>query len=220
MCIAYTHDRTRISFQFLFIQNIYILFENERGWDFVLYHLFILFSSICLNEAVAQLTDEQRWWRHRVRCCSNRRYVLACSQVCAWSTDLPSTCLQVIESVVRVLGIEKRPFSLLVRHHGRSSLSLKEILWLLMTVCRGWLVSSKMARSFFVVLFSATVITTIQLEADHRAGPPDELVKPGGVPLGCAASPTHHSVKKDAGDHRLIEHWQKLITDIKRSQPP
>ena len=111
MCIAYTHDRTRISFQFLFIQNIYILFENERGWDFVLYHLFILFSSICLNEAVAQLTDEQRWWRHRVRCCSNRRYVLACSQVCAWSTDLPSTCLQVIESVARVLGIEKRPQS-------------------------------------------------------------------------------------------------------------
>ena len=109
MCIAYTHDRTRISFQFLFIQNIYILFENERGWDFVWYHLFILFSSICLNEAVAQLTDEQRWWRHRVRCCSNCRYVLACSQVCAWSTDLPSTHLQVIESVVRVLGIEKRP---------------------------------------------------------------------------------------------------------------
>ena len=62
---------------------------------------------ICLHEAVAQLTDEQRWWRHRVRCCSNCRYVLACSQVCAWSTDLPSTCLQVIESVVRVLGIEK-----------------------------------------------------------------------------------------------------------------
>ena len=115
MCIAYTHDRTRISFKFLFIQNIYILFENERGWDFVLYHLFILFSSICLNEAVAQLTDEQRWWRHRVRCCSNRRYVLACSQVCAWSTDLPSTCLQVIESVVRVLGIEKRPESLVKR---------------------------------------------------------------------------------------------------------
>ena len=109
MCIAYTHDRTRISFQFLFIQNIYILFENVRGWDFVLHHLFILFSSICLNEAVAQLTDEQRWWRHRVRCCSNCRYVIACSQVCAWSTDLPSTCLQVIESVVRVLGIEKRP---------------------------------------------------------------------------------------------------------------
>ena len=79
--------------------------------DFVLYHLFILFSSICLNEAVAQLTDEQRWWRHWVRCCSNCRYVLACSQVCAWSTDLPSTCLQVIESVVRVLGIEKRPMA-------------------------------------------------------------------------------------------------------------
>ena len=116
MCIAYTHDRTRISFQFLFIQNIYILFENERGWDFVLYHLFILFSSICLNEAVAQLTDEQRWWRHRVRCCSNRRYVLACSQVCAWSTDLPSTCLQVIESVVRVLGIEKRLLCMFDNH--------------------------------------------------------------------------------------------------------
>ena len=110
MCVAYTHDRTRISFQFLFIQNIYILFENERGWDFFfLYHLFILFSSVCLNEAVAQLTDEQRWWRHRVRCCSNCRYVLACSEVCAWSTDLPSPYLQVIESVARVLGIGKRP---------------------------------------------------------------------------------------------------------------
>ena len=30
MCIAYTHDRTRISFQFLFIQHIYILFENVQ----------------------------------------------------------------------------------------------------------------------------------------------------------------------------------------------
>ena len=89
----------------------------------------------------------------------------------------------------------KEFISLLVRHLGRSSLSLKEILWLLMTVCRGWLVSSKMARSFFVVLFSATVITTIQLEADHRAGPPDEHVKPGGVHLGCAASPTHQFKK-------------------------
>ena len=92
---------TRISFQFLFIQNIYILFENEKGWDFLLYHLFILFSSICLNEAVAQLTDEQRWWRHRVRCCSNCRYVLACSQVCAWSTDW---------SKVRFITPENKPF--------------------------------------------------------------------------------------------------------------
>ena len=108
MCIAYTHDTHIFS---IFIHSEYLhslLFENERGWDFVLYHLFILFSSICLNEAVAQLTDEQRWWRHRVHCCSNCRYVLACSQVCAWSTDLPSPYLQVIESVVRMLGIEKR----------------------------------------------------------------------------------------------------------------
>ena len=68
-----------------------------------------VFDALVAPGVDVQLTDEQRWWRHRVRCCFNRRYVLACSQVCAWSTDLSSTCLQVIESVVRVLGIEKRP---------------------------------------------------------------------------------------------------------------
>ena len=49
MCAcAYTHD-THI-FSFIFIQNISILFENERGWGFSLYNVFILVSSICLHE--------------------------------------------------------------------------------------------------------------------------------------------------------------------------
>ena len=108
MYSLYTWQDTHIFSFFIHSQYLHAIWKWKRlGFCFISF--VILFSSICLNEAVAQLTDEQRWWRHRVRCCSNRRYVLACSQVCAWSTDLPSTCLQVIESVVRVLGIEKRP---------------------------------------------------------------------------------------------------------------
>ena len=51
----------------------------------------------------------------------------------------------------------KEFFSLFVRLFGRSSLSLNQLLWLLLTVCSGWLALSRMPRSLFRVLLSATV---------------------------------------------------------------
>ena len=78
-----------------------------------LFYIICFYCFIVLNEAVKQLT-ELRWWRHRVRCCSNCKCVLAFSEVCTWSPDLPSTYFQVRENVVRVLRIEKRPICWIV----------------------------------------------------------------------------------------------------------
>ena len=52
---------------------------------------------------------------------------------------------------------KKEFFSLFVRLFGRSSLALNRLLWLLMTVCRGWLALFRMPRSLLRVLLSATV---------------------------------------------------------------
>ena len=48
-------------------------------------------------------------------------------------------------------------FSLFVRLFGRSSLSLNWLLWLLITVCRGWLALSMMPSGSLRVLLSTTV---------------------------------------------------------------
>ena len=47
----------------------------------------------------------------------------------------------------------------------------------------------------------------VQLHADHRAGPPDQFIQSGGVPLVYAASPAHHSVEEDACNHRLVKQF-------------
>ena len=105
-CRVNTHN-----FSFIFIQNINIAYYLKTKEAGVLFYIICSYCSvvICLHEAVAQLTDELSWWRHRVRCCSNCRCVLPSSEVCTWSPDLPSTNFQVREYVVRVLGIEKLP---------------------------------------------------------------------------------------------------------------
>ena len=46
----------------------------------------------------------------------------------------------------------------------------------------------------------------VQLHADHRDGPPDQLFKPGEVCLCCAPARAHHSIGENAGDHGLIQH--------------
>ena len=54
----------------------------------------------------------------------------------------------------------------------------------------------------------------VQLHADHRASPPDQFIQSGGVPLVYAASPAHHSVEEDAGNHRLVKHPQQFAADV------
>ena len=87
------------NFSFIFIQNINIAYYFKTKEAGVLFYIICLYCSvvICLHEAVAQLTDELSWWRHRVRCCSNCRCVLPSPEVFTWSPDLPSTNFQVRE---------------------------------------------------------------------------------------------------------------------------
>lgn len=95
----------------------------------------------------------------------------------------------------------------------RSSLLLNRLLCVLMTVCRGWLSSSMMARTLFSVLCDCC-------HADNRAGPSDQFVEPGGVPFRCAATQLHHSDKEDAGEYRMVKYSQEFPADVKRTQPP
>lgn len=41
---------------------------------------------------------------------------------------------------------------------------------------------------------------SVQLHADHRAGPPDQFIQSGCVLLGYAATLAHHGVKEDTGN--------------------
>ncbi|TWW58920.1 Eukaryotic translation initiation factor 4 gamma 3, partial [Takifugu flavidus] len=86
-------------------------------------------------------------------------------------------------------GMNEFP-SLFVLNLGRRSLWLIRLLWLWMTVCRGWRTLSMMLRSLSIVLLSATVA---------RA---------------------HHSVGQDAGGHRLVEHPEEFPADVEGSESP
>ena len=54
----------------------------------------------------------------------------------------------------------------------------------------------------------------VQLHADHRASLPDQLFQPGKFCLWRVPAPAHHSVRKNAGDHRLVEYPQELPADV------
>ena len=92
--------------------------------------------------------------------------------------------------------------SLSVEHDNDRSLPLNMLVCPLGVVCSGWWTLSKIVSNLLRVLLSATV------------------VRQSCIPLLYAASPAHHSIKKDAGNNRLIEHAQEFAADIEGPQPP
>ena len=54
---------------------------------------------------------------------------------------------------------------------------------------------------------------TLQLSANNSSLPHQPVQSPR-IPLLYAASPAHHSINKDAGNNRLVEHAQEFVADI------
>ena len=113
----------------------------------------------------------------------------------------------------------KEFFSMFVRLFGRSSLSLNWLLWLLMSVQRVVGIVHD-ALQFVEGSPLCHCHQRVRLHADHRAGPFDQLLQPVEVWLWRAPIPAHHSVRENAGDHRLVEHLQELPADVEGAQPP
>src|SRR4029434_5267929 len=60
----------------------------------------------------------------------------------------------------------------------------------------------------------------VQFGANNCSCPSHQPVQSPRIPLLYAASPAHHSIKEDAGNHRLVKHAQEFVADIEGPQPP
>lgn len=83
--------------------------------------------------------------------------------------------------------------SLLVLHLGQSSLWQNRLLWLLVTVCRGWLILSRMSSSLPSVLLSATVARRFRFILNFSNPERSAFIS-----------------RQNTGNHRLIRHPQEL----------
>src|SRR4029434_2989923 len=60
----------------------------------------------------------------------------------------------------------------------------------------------------------------VQFGAHNSSRLPHQPVQSPRILLLNAASPTHHSIKEDAGNHRLVKHAQEFVADIEGPQSP
>ena len=89
------------------------------------------------------------------------------------------------------------------------------LLYLLKVLWRGWWSLSRIDSNLLRVLLSATVVR-------HSSSVPTTApaFQSPSIPLLNAASPAHHSIKEETGNHRLVKHAQKFVADIEGPQPP
>src|SRR4029434_10193537 len=94
------------------------------------------------------------------------------------------------------------------------------LLCLLRVLCSGWWTLSKMVSNLLRVLLSATVVRQSSSVPTTAPRLPHQPVQSPSIPLLYAASPAHHSIKEDAGNHRLVKHAQEFVADIEGPQSP
>src|SRR4029434_8236036 len=103
---------------------------------------------------------------------------------------------------------------------GDRSLPLNVLLCLLRVLCSGWWTLSKMVCKPTQGPSLRHRCEAVQFSAHNSSCLPHQSVQSPRIPFLYAASPAHHSIKEDAGNHRLVKHAQEFVADIERPQSP